>query len=155
MNREEYGKAYETGFERTVQFLISRGLSSQFAEETAQAAWVRGWEKVNQLRDSRLLMTWMNTIALNMYRTSLRHPSFLQEVLDVHAPQLNVAAIDIRGILKTCKQHDRLVLERHYIEGYTVREIATAHGWTETAVRIRLLRARRAAAKHQPLKSIV
>ena len=35
----------------------------------------------------------------------------------------------------------------HYLEGYKVQEIARAHGWTETAVRIRLLRARRAAGK--------
>jgi hypothetical protein len=33
------------------------------------------------------------------------------------------------------------------LEGHEVREIAQAHGWSETAVRIRLLRARRAAAK--------
>lgn len=148
MTNEEYGQAYEKGFDRTVQFLISRGLSSESAEEMAQGAWVRGWEKMNQLRDSRLLMTWMNTIALNMYRTSLRHPPFLQGIFEVHdSPKVNFAAIDIQVLLKTCKENDRLVLERHYIEGYTVREIATAHGWTETAVRIRLLRARRAAAK--------
>jgi DNA-directed RNA polymerase specialized sigma24 family protein len=40
-----------------------------------------------------------------------------------------------------------MVLQRHYLEGYKVQEIASAHGWTETAVRIRLLRARRAVGK--------
>ena len=148
MTSEEYGKAYERGFERTVRFLVSRGLSSESAEETAQNAWVRGWEKVSQLRDPRVLATWMNTIALNMHRTSLRRQPFLQGVLETYnSPATNLAAIDIKGILRTCKENDRLVLQRHYIEGYTVREIAAAHGWTETAVRIRLLRARRAAAK--------
>jgi predicted DNA-binding protein YlxM (UPF0122 family) len=39
------------------------------------------------------------------------------------------------------------VLHSHYIEGYKVQEIAEQHGWTETAVRIRLLRARRSVEK--------
>jgi DNA-directed RNA polymerase specialized sigma24 family protein len=46
-----------------------------------------------------------------------------------------------------CKQNDRMVLQRHYLEGYKVQEIASQQGWTETAVRIRLLRARRTVGK--------
>jgi predicted DNA-binding protein YlxM (UPF0122 family) len=42
---------------------------------------------------------------------------------------------------------EREVLESHYIEGYKVHEIAKRHGWTETAVRIRLLRARRSVER--------
>jgi DNA-directed RNA polymerase specialized sigma24 family protein len=56
---------------------------------------------------------------------------------------VNLAAIDVRRILKCCKQNDRLVLQWHYLQGYKVQEIARKQGWTETAVRIRLLRARR------------
>jgi len=146
MTREEYGIAYERGFGRTVRFLVSRGLSCESAEETAQGAWVKGWEKVSQLRDSRYLMTWLNSIALNMHLTSLRHRPSLTAALDV-SDVPNLAAIDAQDVLKICKETDRLLLQRHYIEGYTVREIATAQGSTETAVRIRLFRARRAAAK--------
>jgi DNA-directed RNA polymerase specialized sigma24 family protein len=40
-----------------------------------------------------------------------------------------------------------MVLQRHYLEGYKVQEIAQQQGWTETAVRIRLLRARRTVGK--------
>jgi hypothetical protein len=40
-----------------------------------------------------------------------------------------------------------MVLQRHYLEGFKVQEIAEQHGWTETAVRIRLLRARRTVGK--------
>jgi hypothetical protein len=39
------------------------------------------------------------------------------------------------------------VLEGHYIEGFKVQEIAARHGWSETAVRIRLLRARRSVVR--------
>jgi DNA-directed RNA polymerase specialized sigma24 family protein len=40
-----------------------------------------------------------------------------------------------------------MVLQRHYLEGFKVQEIARQQGWTETAVRIRLLRARRTVGK--------
>jgi DNA-directed RNA polymerase specialized sigma24 family protein len=60
---------------------------------------------------------------------------------------MNVAAIDVKRILNECKPNDRVVLEGHYIEGYKVQEIARQNGWSETAVRIRLLRARRSVER--------
>ena len=59
-----------------------------------------------------------------------------------------------------CKPNDRVVLHSHYIEGYKVQEIAEQHGWTETAVSIRLFRARRSVEKklskprHAKLKTL-
>lgn len=148
MTREEYGSAYEKGYRLTTRFLVSRGLSGDCARETAQAAWVRGWEKRGQLRDPKMVLTWTNTIALNLYRTGIRREPFLQELPEiVAAPKANVAVIDLQRALKTCKKNERMVLQRHYLEGYQVREIALANGWSDTAVRIRLLRARRAVAK--------
>jgi len=148
MTCEEYGNAYKKGYNLTVRFLVSRGLSYDGAQETAQAAWAKGWERLSQLRDSKMVLTWMNSIALNIHRSCIRREPFLQTLPELSTPaKVNLAAIDVRRILQTCKKNDRLVLQRHYLEGYKVREIASAHGWTETAVRIRLLRARRAVNK--------
>jgi RNA polymerase sigma-70 factor (ECF subfamily) len=148
MTREEYGAAYKKGYNLTVRFLVSRGLSYDSAQETAQAAWVKGWERLGQLRDQNMVLTWMNSIALNIHRSCMRREPFLQTLPELPTPpKVNLAAIDVRRILKTCKKNDRMVLTRHYLEGYKVQEIARAHGWTETAVRIRLLRARRAVNK--------
>jgi len=148
MTREEYGSAYQRGYGLTVRFLVSRGLTYDSAQETAQAAWVKGWERLGQLRDSKMILTWMNSIALNLHRSFVRREPFLQTLPELPTPpRINLAAIDVRRILGTCKKNERLVLQRHYLEGYKVQEIARAHGWTETAVRIRLLRARRAVGK--------
>ncbi len=148
MTREEFGSAYSRGYNMTVRFLVSRGLSYDTAQETAQAAWVKGWERLGQLRDSSMVLTWMNSIALNIHRSCVRREPFLQALPELPTPpKVNLAAIDVRRILKTCKKNDRMVLQRHYLEGYKVQEIARAHGWTDTAVRIRLLRARRAVNK--------
>jgi DNA-directed RNA polymerase specialized sigma24 family protein len=148
MTCEEYGNAYKRGYNLTVRFLVSRGLTYDGAQETAQAAWVKGWERLSQLRDANMVLTWMNSIALNIHRSCVRREPFLQTLPELATPpKVNLAAIDVGRILQTCKKNDKLVLQRHYLEGYKVQEIARAHGWTETAVRIRLLRARRAANK--------
>jgi RNA polymerase sigma factor (sigma-70 family) len=148
MTRDEYGSAYKKGYNLTVRFLVSRGLTYDSAQETAQAAWAKGWERLAQLRDSSMVLTWMNSIALNIHRSFVRREPFLQALPEIAAPpKISLAAIDVQRMLASCKKNERLVLQRHYLEGYKVQEIAKAHGWTETAVRIRLLRARRAVGK--------
>ncbi|MCC7496139.1 MAG: hypothetical protein IT160_01090 [Bryobacterales bacterium] len=148
MTQDEYGTAYKSGFNLTIRFLVSKGVPYDTARETAQAAWVKGWERLAQLRNPSMILTWMNSIALNIHRSYLRREPQQQPLPELStAPRVNLAAIDVGRMLKCCKQNDRLVLEWHYLEGYKVQEIARRQGWTETAVRIRLLRARRAVGQ--------
>jgi RNA polymerase sigma factor (sigma-70 family) len=143
MTEEAYGQAYQQGFERTVRLLLSRGARSECAREAAQAAWVKGWERIHQLRNDNLVSTWVNTIALNCYRSVMR-----SEHLQLPLPELvtdadvNLAAIDIERILAHCRPRDRQLFE-YYLEGHPIEEIARKQGISYTAVRIRFLRARR------------
>jgi len=59
---------------------------------------------------------------------------------------LDLAAIDIARILRACRPLDRFLLEAQ-MNGVTAKEMAREQGLTETAVRIRFLRARRSARK--------
>lgn len=145
---DEYGSAYQRGFPITVRFLVSRGVAYDTAVDTAQAAWVKGWERRGQLRDRSLVLTWANSIAWNIHRTAVRREPSPQTLIEVWVqPRVNLAAIDVGRALATCRPIEREVLESHYIEGYKVHEIAERHGWSETAVRIRLLRARRSVER--------
>ena len=72
MTRDDYGQAYGVGFIRTVRFLASQGVPSDAAHDIAQSAWAKGREKQNQLRDDRMLLTWVNAIAMNEFRANLR-----------------------------------------------------------------------------------
>jgi DNA-directed RNA polymerase specialized sigma24 family protein len=54
-----------------------------------------------------------------------------------------MAAIDINRILSSCRPSERVLFEQQ-MYGATTEEIARKQGVTETAIRIRLLRARRA-----------
>jgi len=125
---------------------MSRGLSANTAQEIAQGAWARGWERLSQLRDSSTLLMWLNRVALNLYRTSLRGAPPLQELTPTEqGPGLNVAAIDAASILRRCKGRDRKMLRDFYLKGLHLSEIAERNGWLENTARVRLFRARRAA----------
>jgi DNA-directed RNA polymerase specialized sigma24 family protein len=78
MTQEAYGQAYCKGFRKTVGLLRSRGASSDSAEDVAQAAWLRGWQMRQQLRDDRLVVTWVNTIALNYLRLGIKNEARYQ-----------------------------------------------------------------------------
>jgi DNA-directed RNA polymerase specialized sigma24 family protein len=144
MTRDGYGLAYQKGFDLTIRFLLSRGAQREYAMEIAQGAWVRGWERLHQLRDESTVVTWVNTIALNAYRRVMRREAPAQELPEIVSPNgIDIAAIDIHRILNSCRPSERVLFEQQMF-GATTEEIARAQGVTETAIRIRLLRARRA-----------
>jgi RNA polymerase sigma-70 factor (ECF subfamily) len=146
MTREEYGDVYEGARERTIRFLLSRGAAPEMATDVAQSAWLRGWEQLSQLRDPQMIVAWVNSIALNQYRKAIRIEYLHQEIRESDHGKtcLNLAAIDVARILSACRSQDRLLLQAQ-MEGVTGKEMARDQGLTVTAVRIRLLRARRSA----------
>jgi DNA-directed RNA polymerase specialized sigma24 family protein len=144
MTQEEYGQAFEKGFSRTVGFLITRGVQRDQAIEVAQAAWVHGWERQSQLRVDSFVITWVNSIALNLYRSELRKSLVYNDGVNNSVTNIDLAAIDIARIIRFCSTRDQNLLSQS-MNGFTTEEIALQEHTTETAVRIRLMRARRAA----------
>ncbi len=145
MTTEKYAQAYQRGFDYTVRLLVARGAQSDTAREAAQAAWVRGWERLGQLRNESMVNAWVNTIALNFLRRTLRNEGALQVLTErPGGGGINLAAIDLARILSFCRPHERALLEK-YLQGMTMAELAQENGVTETAIRIRIMRARRAA----------
>jgi RNA polymerase sigma factor (sigma-70 family) len=149
---EEFEDAYRNGFRRTTRFMMSKGISVDRAEELAQIAWTKGWERRRQLRNSAVIMPWINKIALNTLRNWLRLPPH-EELLDGckrislgPADTISVG-IDARRILAGCKEYDRSILSEHYLEGFSSQEIAKRNVSTASAIRVRLLRARRRLKK--------
>lgn len=148
MTREVFGDMYQAGKDRTIRFLLSRGVAREMAADIAQSAWLRGWERLSQLRDERMILTWVNTIALNQYRRAIRTERLFQEIGEaVHGKtSINLAAIDVKHALHLCQPSDRALLSAQML-GMTAKELAREQGVTETAIRIRFLRSRRAARR--------
>ena len=147
MKRDDYAEAFETGYGATRRFLLSRGAPLDDAEEIAQAAWARGWEYREQLRDPDLVGYWVNSIARNLFRARFRVPlaaplDSVNSSMDV-SYTLDLNAIEVSRLLDRCSKRDRVLLERS-LEGYSAEEIARTAGITSTGIRVRLLRVRQA-----------
>src|SRR3954464_9022931 len=107
MTRSDYGIAYEQGFMPTMRLLSSKGIPQDLAEEIAQAAWTRGWERIDQLRDQEVVRTWVNAIALNMFRRELHADSRKKPLLDCAATtDVGVASIELASLLNSCCPSD-------------------------------------------------
>jgi DNA-directed RNA polymerase specialized sigma24 family protein len=141
MRRNEYAEAFENGYGATRRFLQSRGAPLEDAEEIAQAAWVRGWEFRDQLRDPSLVASWVNSIALNLLRAKFRTRLTVQPEGVDPGYCMNLEAIEVRRLLERCSHRDRELLLKT-LHGYSAGEIAHTEGITSTGIRVRLLRIR-------------
>lgn len=129
---------------RTVRLLRSRGASVDCAEDVAQTAWLQGWQKLNQLRDDGMIVGWVNAIAINYHRRGCRREARYQALSEVCGEiGIDIAPLDTDTILNFCRPVERLLFE-HQLGGLTSQEIAVKQGVSATAIRIQLLRARRA-----------
>jgi DNA-directed RNA polymerase specialized sigma24 family protein len=111
------------------------------AEEIAQAAWARGWEYREQLRDPNMVSFWVNSIARNLFRARFRGP--LKVPIDGLHPSytMDLASLQLQQLLERCPRKDRNLLEQT-LAGYSAEEIARGAGITSTGIRVRLLRIR-------------
>lgn len=145
MTRTKFSKAYRSGFDRTVRFLLSRGIVKPKAEESAQAAWAKGWEKRSHLREPSRVVEWVNSIALNNYRGRLRKEQLEEAlpVIDPPAPPRDVnSRLDMEKSAGRCSQRDWKLLRDRYVKGFTSVEIAEDLGVKPVTIRVRLSRAK-------------
>lgn len=145
MGTDQFADAFRHCYPMTLRFLLSRGACADIAEETAQAAWAKGWECRAQLQRQHMIGTWVNSIAKNMLRNRMRAEQKLEVLSEgVKAGGPPAVSIDMKRILKRCGERDSKILRGYYVEGYTTEEIAVQVGLTPVTVRVRLLRLRRA-----------
>ena len=146
ITKHEFEKAYEAGREKTVRFLMSRGLSQPAAEDAAQAAWARGWEKRESLRKAGSIVGWINTIAFNIFRHRYRRNQRLEQAAPGHEIAVRgnqrTVSLDIERALDRCSAGDRALLLQLYVEGYSSQEIGRERNLKPSTVRVRVHRAR-------------
>jgi DNA-directed RNA polymerase specialized sigma24 family protein len=144
MTQEGYGQAYQRGFGSTVRLLRFRGASMNDAEDVAQTAWLRGWQKLDQLRNEETIVSWVNTIAINYHRRGIQTEPRYESLPELRGQiGIDLAPLDTARILRSCRPADRMLFEQQ-LAGLTTKEIAEKQGASVTAIRIRFSRARRA-----------
>ena len=144
MTATQFGIAYTDHFDHTVRFLASKGLLESEAREMAQAAWTRGWERRHQLRDPKMILTWINSIAFNLFRNEFRRSARHSELPDLPDKRSfqSISRMDLKSVLSRCDDLDRSLLWMQYGEGRTSAEIAGRMGMNAGTVRIRIMRAK-------------
>jgi RNA polymerase sigma factor (sigma-70 family) len=141
VNTKEFAEAYILGGQLTVRFLRYRGASEDTAQEISQAAWVKGWERLEQLREPEMIVSWVNSIAKNLWTDSMRDQQKYQRVNeDSRLVTPSIASLELNRILAACSTTDRFLLNGAYIEGRSTEELAKSLGITPVALRVRLSR---------------
>jgi RNA polymerase sigma-70 factor (ECF subfamily) len=146
--REQFGRAYEQGgYRRTLNRLSKLGVRREQAEDLVQSAWLRGFERLGQLREQTSLLSWVDAIAVNFLRTATRR-SRPAEQLPEGEPGgdigVDLLSIEVSEALGRCSPRQRRLLELIYLEGYTGFEAAQTLGIPMQAFYSQLARARRA-----------
>ena len=144
MTHQEFASAYTTNFGLTRRFLISRGIGAQRAEELAQGAWSKAWERRHQLRELTSIAAWVNTIALNLMRGELRRSApqaALEDWDEPFRPTID-HHLDAVKVLASLSDQDRRLFLLHAVAGLTSKEIASESKISAVAIRVRLHRAR-------------
>ncbi len=140
-----FAEAYRKGFPITFRFLRSLGIEESRAEEIAQAAWARGWEKRGSVERNDRLIPWINTIALNLFRSwfrRTRRDGEMPKTLSI-SPAKHAMKVDLEKGLDVCAPHEQELLRERYVEGYSSLEVAGRRNMNPVTVRVQLMRAKR------------
>ena len=114
-------------------------------QDAIQDTFCRYLEKKPDFRDEEHEKAWLIKVATNicrdMIRFRVRHPK-----VSIDEIETILAAPEQRETLKELLElpiKNKTVIYLHYVEGYSIKEIADILGITESAVKSRLLRGRK------------
>jgi hypothetical protein len=93
---QDYAMAFQKGYRRTLLALIRSSRRYDLAEDLAQAAWLRAWERWHQCQ-SPDPVPWIIGIALNMLRDEIKRSSRYCRLGPEHDRPTSMA-VDVRAI---------------------------------------------------------
>lgn len=114
-------------------------------DEAVQETLYKAWQKRGQLKDERFMQTWVIRILLNECHNIQRKRSRelpLEELPERVAPE--GADPELHDALLGLDETLRLPIILHYIEGFSVSEIAQILHWPQGTVKSRMMRGRQA-----------
>ena len=115
-------------------------------EDAVQEAICRAWERIGSLKKPQYFRTWLVRILINECYGLLRQGSrvvCMDELPEGPAQEPDrERSMDLAEAVSSLDEKLRLPVVLYYAEGYSVREIAQLLDASESAVKMRLLRAR-------------
>lgn len=111
-------------------------------EDAVQEALMKAWEKRAFLRRSEYFETWLIRILINECRAIYRRRKTAEVELNERTPQNQERNGALMDALMALPEGQRIAIELHCVEGYSVREIAGMLRIPEGTVKWRLKAAR-------------
>lgn len=149
---EELIENYSPYVGTIVRNIIGKYLSESDVEELTADVFLAVWEHTDQLKAGKLT-AYLAAIARNRAKNRIRgyHETVnLEDVIEVGSGEDLEAAIDqkilaelLQDVLDTLSARDREILVRYYYCYEPVRQIAAALDMSESAVKMRMSRARK------------
>lgn len=122
--------------------LVSLG-SSADAEDAVQDTFLKYLQKAPAFESGEHEKAWLIRVAVNTCRDILRHRRPQVDIDTVQQSSPEPESGEVTAALMTLPEKFRTALVLHYVEGYTVNEIAKMIGKTPSAVKMRLQKGRR------------
>ncbi|MCC6574657.1 MAG: sigma-70 family RNA polymerase sigma factor [Planctomycetes bacterium] len=138
-----------TALQPLVLAVCRRYLRPHEAEDAAQETFLRAWSRLGEVRDLQAFPGWLSAVARTLALRSVRGKR--ADLLDADAPsrpdsadeiERGEAAHAIRRAIAELKDGHKGVIERHYLEGSKLEEIAALLGLPLGTVKRRLFEAR-------------
>jgi RNA polymerase sigma-70 factor (ECF subfamily) len=127
------------------------------AEELAQEAFIRAWEKLSSFRGESAFSTWLHRVTVNVVlgnrRSTARREARIKPAgddlpIDLKAPAPSpIQALDLERSIAALPKGARTVFILHDIEGYRHKEISRLTGLAEGTSKAQLHRARKLLRK--------
>lgn len=127
-------------------YRVARGYLTNGTDcaDAVQEALLKAWEHRSALREPRYFRTWLTRILINECQSILRRRRRTQTVDPCALPE--PAAADappsLADALQALEPRDRAPLVLHYLEGYSIQELARLLRIPQGTVKCRLSRAR-------------
>lgn len=147
MKLDQYEKELVSIAEEIVYYLMRSGISKDDGMDVTQDVLVKMLES-NFVLPREKIRSWMYRVAIRNYIDSYRREKKYQEILQQEFFREGLTSYDqelgsqLYDLLSELPNHFQTVLDLHYFQGFSVKEISHILGNSQSKVKIDLMRGR-------------
>ncbi len=144
MTNEEFSERIVAMMQTLYRVSYSQLAKSDERDDAVQECLYKAWKKRHQLRDERFMQTWVIRILINECRNIRK-----KNARELPKDRLSERAVppdadyELHDALMNLDERLRLPILLHYMEDYTVKEIAKILSLPQGTVKSRMLRGRK------------
>ena len=149
-SRQDFDRFYTSSAARLVRHGYALTGDMAEAQDIAQEAFARAWQRWSVVRDCDSPEAWVRRVATNLAASRWRRIRVARAAAgkpaEPHAPEVSTDTVALVSGLRTLPERQRTVLVLHYMCDLTVDQIATELGCPSGSVKSWLSRGRTALA---------